>query len=279
MIIKIGLQFPGGTIGTDPAVIRDYAQEAEALGYNHLVFNEHIVYLKPGSEGHSHQSHYHELFGLLGFISGVTARIGLLTAVVVLPQRQAAVIAKQATEIDVLSLGRLRLGVSIGTGIEEYQANGMSFADRGKRIEEQIAYMRALWTQDWVTFHGRWHQAEDIGLTFPPTQRPIPLWMGGNADPVLDRVGRIADGWLAPSLTDGVEKIEAVRAAAVAAGRDPDDVGIEGRVEIEGKTPDEWAAGLAAWEALGATYVNVRGLRGGGVPIEVARRFKEEVDL
>lgn len=277
--MKIGLQFPSGTIGTDPGAIREYAQEAESLGYNHLVFNEHVVYVKPGSDGHSHQAQYHELFGLLGFISGVTSRIGLLTAVIVLPQRQAAVIAKQATEIDVLSQGRLRLGVSIGGGREEYQANGMSFGNRARRIEEQIAYMRALWTEDWVTFHGEWHQAEEIGLTFPPTQRSIPLWMGGGADAVVDRAGRLADGWLAPSPKDAARKIEVMRAAATSAGRDPSAIGIEGRVEIEGKTPDECAAGLAEWEALGATFVNVRGLRGGGVPIEVARRFKDAVAL
>lgn len=281
--MKIGLQFPSSTIGADPVAIRDFAQAAEGLGYNHLVVYEHIlgttpVARSPGQALHEADTQYHETLVLMGYLAAVTSTIELLTAVVVLPMRQAVVVAKQATEVDILSGGRLRLGVGVGRNYFEYQATGTDYHTRGKRIEEQIDLMRALWINDWVSFKGQWHEAENVSLSMPPVQRPIPVWMGGNSAPVLDRVGRLADGWITTSRTDGIEQqIATIKDAAKAAGRDPDAVGIEGRSEIAGKTPDEWHEAVTLWEGLGASYLNVRGSGGPAEELELARRFMKEI--
>jgi probable F420-dependent oxidoreductase len=275
--MKIGLQFPASTVGGDPIAMRDFAQAAEGLGYTHLTFFEHILGTEPGSAEREHRAQYHELMVMLGYIAGVTRTIGLLTAVLVLPQRQAAVVAKQAAEVDIVSGGRLRLGVGVGSNAVEYQATGADFHTRGRRIEEQVALMRALWTNEWVTFNGRWHEIDHMGLTVPPVQRPIPVWMGGRSERTIERMGRMADGWLATS-TNGVEgRIEAIHNAARAAGRDPSDIGIEGRMEIGGRTPREWMEDVRVWERLGATHLTVRGAGGPTQEIADARTFMEHL--
>jgi probable F420-dependent oxidoreductase len=277
--MKIGLQFPSSTVGRDPFAIRDFAQAAEGLDYSHLIFNEHIVEATPTGVP-NHDAEHHEMMVLLSYIAGVTSTIGLLTAVLILPQRQTVVVAKQAAELDLVSGGRLRLGVGVGNRAEEYQATGADYHTRGKRMEEQVKLLRELWTNDWVDFIGDFHETGNISLTIPPVQRPIPVWMGGSSNPVLERVGRMADGWLTTSGTKNIaEQASVIKAAAKSTGRNPDDVGIEGRFEIAGLTPDEWRAGVEEWASLGATHLNVRGAGGPASQIELARQFKEEVGV
>ena len=177
--MEYGLQFPAGTIGRDGAAIRDWARTAEGLGYSHLTTYEHFVSVKPGASDREHRAEHHELLTLYSFIAGVTERIGLLTAVVVLPMRQTALVAKQAAEVDGLSGGRLRLGVSVGRTEREYEAAGMDYHTRGKRFEEQVELLRRLWTEEFVTFEGRWDKVNEIGISPLPVQRPIPIWTGG----------------------------------------------------------------------------------------------------
>lgn len=278
--MRIGIQFPVESAGRDPAAIKEVAQTIEGLGFDHLVLYEHIVgttpVARPGG-AHDPDTPYHEVFTLMAYLAGVTSTIELSTAVMVLPQRAAVLAAKQAAEVDILSGGRLRLGIGVGRNHIEYAALGATFADRGKRVEEQMAVMRALWTQDWVDFHGDHHDLEHVSLTMPPMQRPIPIWIGGSSDAVIRRIGRVADGWITASRVDRLAEQRAMLdEAAREAGRDPSSIGMEGRVALVDRTPDQWAADLAWWVEQGATHVNVRVGEGPvGEVLALARRFKE----
>ena len=198
--MQIGVVFPQTEIGADPAVIRDFAQTAEDLGYHHILAYDHVIGAnlasRPGWQPpYSHLDVFHEPFVLFGFLAGITKSIELVTGIIILPQRQTVLVAKQAATLDVLCGGRLRLGVGIGWNPVEYEALGANFHDRGRRCEEQVDVMRKLWTQNPVTYEGRWHKITDAGINPLPVQRPIPIWFGGTDDRVLDRIARLGDGW------------------------------------------------------------------------------------
>lgn len=299
--MHLGVVFPQTEIGADPAGVRDFAQAAEELGYEHLFAFDHVIGANPASRPgynglYTHQSMFHEPFVLFGYLAGETRTIGLSTGILILPQRQTVLVAKQAAEVDVLSGGRLRLGVGIGWNPVEYEALGENFHDRGRRSEEQIALLRALWTENPIDFEGDRHRIEDSGINPLPVQRPIPVWLGGVAEPVVKRVGRIADGWFPrfPSLgqrTAGTAMpkrdeepgriIERMRGYARAAGRDPDEIGIEGRVIFGDRSPDQWREEYRAWQAIGATHMQVFtmdcGLQGPDAHIDAMRRVKQEL--
>ena len=283
--MKIGVIFPQTEIGTDPAAVRDYAQAAEGLGYDHIVPYDHVIGANPASRPgwtppYTHKDNFHEPFVLFGYLAAATEKIGLASGIVILPQRQTVLVAKQAAAVDVLSRGRLRLGIGIGWNPVEYEALGMNFNDRGKRSEEQIEVLRLLWTKELVTFKGRWHTITDAGINPLPVQRPIPIWFGGNAEPVLRRVGRLGDGWF--PLVDAGDKvramIEKVRGYAKEAGRDPAAIGIEGRVSVTGGTPEKWREAVLQWKELGATHLSVNtmkaGLAGATGHVDAIRRFR-----
>ena len=283
--MKIGVIFPQTEIGTDPAAVRDYAQAAEGLGYDHIVPYDHVIGANPASRPgwtppYTHKDNFHEPFVLFGYLAAATEKIGLASGIVILPQRQTVLVAKQAAAVDVLSRGRLRLGIGIGWNPVEYEALGMNFNDRGKRSEEQIEVLRLLWTKELVTFKGRWHTITDAGINPLPVQRPIPIWFGGNAEPVLRRVGRLGDGWF--PLVDAGDKvramIEKVRGYAKEAGRDPAAIGIEGRVSVAGGTPEKWREAVLQWKELGATHLSVNtmkaGLAGATGHVDAIRRFR-----
>src|SRR6185436_13789954 len=143
-----------------------------------------------------HEHPFHEPMVLFGFLAGVTAHLQLTTGILILPQRQTALVAKQAAEIDVLSNGRLRLGVGLGWNHVEYEALGMDFRTRGRRVEEQVEVLRKLWTEPLVTYRGTGHVIDNAGLNPMPVQRPIPIWFGGSAEPALKRAARLGDGWM-----------------------------------------------------------------------------------
>jgi probable F420-dependent oxidoreductase len=293
--MRLGVVFPQTEIGSDPHVIRDFAQAVEAMGYDHLLVYDHVLGAetsgRPGWLGYSRHDMFHEPFVLFGYLAACTTRLELTTGILILPQRQTALVAKQAAQVDALSGGRLRLGVGLGWNSVEYEALGMNFRNRGARIAEQIEVMRALWTQEVVTFRGRWHTIVEAGISPLPVQRPIPIWMGGAADAVFRRVARTADGWMAggglpspfqrgPSRTPQA-MVEALRREIAAAGRDPAAVGIEGRVSASRGTPDEWRREAAEWRSLGATHISVATMRAGfadaGAHLDAVRRFKESV--
>lgn len=287
--MRIGVVFPQTEIGSDPAAIRDYAQAAEHLDYSHLLAFDHVLGAHPDRPGgwnrpYTHESTFHEPFVLFGYLAGITQRIELVTGVIILPQRQTALVAKQAAEVDVLSGGRLRLGVGTGWNAVEYEALGENFHNRGRREEEQIQVLRALWTQPVVTYEGRWHRITKAGINPLPIQQPIPIWLGGMAEAVLKRTARIADGWFPqfqPTSDNARPMLNRLREYAREAGRNPESIGIEGRFAIVGNTPDDWLASLQAWRDLGATHVSVNTMGGGLASpdehIQAIRRFKEMI--
>lgn len=260
--MRIGAVVPQLEIGNDPAQIKAYAQAAEAIGYTHLVAYDHVVGAHPDRPGgwrgpYTHRSAFHEPFVLFAFLAAVTTRMEFVPGVIILPQRQTVLVAKQAAELDVLSGGRLRLGVGIGWNAVEYEALSENFHNRGRRVEEQIAVLRLLWTNEVVDYAGQWHRIDRAGLNPLPVQRPIPIWMGGFADPALRRIARIADGWIAqaPPREQTREMIGRFRSHVREAGRDPAAVGLETRISASMGTPDSWAQGVSFFTELGANYI------------------------
>jgi probable F420-dependent oxidoreductase len=284
--MRIGVVFPQTEIGGDPMAVRDYAQAAESLGYDHLLAYDHVVGAnsasRPGWSGfYDHADSFHEPFVLYGYLAGLTERIELVTGIIILPQRQTVLVAKQTAAVDVLSGGRLRFGIGIGWNEVEYQALGERFDNRGRRSEEQIEVLRRLWTEELVTFEGDWHKITDAGLNPLPVQRPIPVWLGGEAEAVLRRVGRIGDGWfpMAPPGDRVRAQIETMRGHAREAGRDASSIGIEGFVRLHEGGPEHCAQEAAAWREIGATHLSIdtmkASLDGPQGHIDAIRRFKE----
>ena len=291
--MKLGVVFPQTEIGADPAACRDFAQAAEELGFDHLLAFDHVLGADPAAHTltgpYTHESMFHEPMVLFGWLAALTERIELVTGILILPQRQTALVAKQAAEVDILSGGRLRLGIGVGWNQVEYQALNENFGNRGRRSEEQIALLRRLWTEDLVTFEGRWHEFRDAGINPLPVQRPIPIWIGGHAEATIERIGRIGDGWF-PLVTPSdktAERIERLRDYARAAGRDPAEIGIESwlRYAKGGAVagPESWQAEIDFWQSVDASHLTVNtmdaGLRGADAHIDAMRRVKESVDL
>jgi probable F420-dependent oxidoreductase len=268
--MQIGAIFPQIEIGSDPAAIRDYAQAVEDLGYGHITAYDHVLGAstanRPNWSGpYTSKSMFHEIFVLFGYLAALTRHVQLMPGVLILPQRQTALVAKQAAEIDVLSGGRLLLGVGVGWNDVEFEALGEDFHTRGARIEEQIAVLRALWTQPIVDFHGRWHHIPEAGINPLPVQQPIPIWMGGTSDVVLRRMAHLADGWLPQRRPDEKARLmlDQLRAYTRAAGRPEDAVGIQARLSIGQVPQTEWAAYAGAWEQLGAMRLDVNTMGAG----------------
>ena len=289
--MKIGVVFPQTEIGQDPAMIRDYAQAVEAMGYTHMLAFDSVVGANPDRPGgwdsqFDYRHAFHEPFALFAFCAAVTRRIELVTGVLILPQRQTTLVAKQAAEVDVLSGGRLRLGVGVGWNPVEFEALGENIHDRGKRIEEQLEVMRLLWTRELVTYAGRWHRVPDAGINPRPVQRPIPVWMGGESEAVLRRAARLADGWITlqtfrpgPAAQQTVDRLLGLVREA---GRDPTTFGIEGRVALAQVPPEERAKEMAAWRTMrGITHLCVNtmglGLPGPEEHVRTLERFKHDV--
>lgn len=265
--MQVGAVFPQLEIGDDPAAVARYVREVEEMGYDHLVVFDHVLGAHPDRPGgwsgaYDHTATFHEPFVLFGYAAALTSRIELATAVIVLPQRQAALVAKQAAQVDVLSGGRLRLGVGLGWNTVEFEALGMTFRDRGRRIEEQIDVMRRLWTEEVVDLRGRWHRIDRAGLNPMPVRRPIPVWMGGGADPAMRRIARIADGWfthLRPT-DEGRAQLARFREYVAEAGRDPRTFPIEGRIAAAGG-PEQWKREIEAFREMGLTHVELTTMR------------------
>jgi len=275
--MKIGVVFPQTELGARPSDVAEFAKAAEDLGYDYLVAYDHILGVVPRAEnwlGYTHRDMFHEPFVLFGYLAAVTSRIELTTSILVLPQRRTALVAKQSAEVDVLSGGRLRLGVGVGWNSAEFEAVGEDFRSRGARIEEQVTVLRAFWTREIVTFQGRWHHIDRAGINPLPVQRPIPVWMGGESDAVLRRVARMADGWMAggsiatptsrlPAVTDGYRTmVGRLRGYAREAGRDPATIGLQRNLTYAA-APAEWSRILAEWREIGGTHLSVNTMRAG----------------
>jgi probable F420-dependent oxidoreductase len=283
--VQIGVVFPQTEIGNDPLAIRDFAQAAEGLGYAHLLVYDHVLGAvgdnrEPPLTGfYSEKAPFHEVFVLLGYLAGLTSRIELATGVLVLPQRQTALVAKQVAEVDILSGGRMRLGVGVGWNHVEYEALGEDFSNRGRRQEEQVEVMRRLWAEPVVDFTGRWHRIDRAGI-LPLPGRRIPVWFGGWTPPAHERAARLGDGFIVGFHGEPVPIIDAVRRQLDAAGRDPADFGIE-VVTSHVLDPPRWVAHAEEIRDRGATHLTFRtmdaGFDGPSDHIEAIERYMKAV--
>jgi len=273
--MRIGVVFPQTEIGPDRGAIRAYTERVEELGFTHLLAYDHVLGVDPDVHApwrgpYNVDTTFHEPFVLFGYLAAIS-ELELVTGIIILPQRQTALVAKQAAEVDLLTLGKFRLGVGLGWNAVEYEALGADFSHRGRRIGEQVELMRRLWTERAVTHHGTYERVTGAGLAPLPVQRPIPVWFGAASEPAYRRAGRIADGWF-PQVPPGPAldaAREIVEGAARDAGRDPSALGMEGRVSW---TSDGGVAQLVdhagRWRAVGATHLSINTMNAGLGPVD-----------
>jgi probable F420-dependent oxidoreductase len=288
--MEIGVTFPQTEIGSDPGAIREYAQTVEGLGYRYLLAYDHILgaslTTRPDWTGpYNSETTFHEPFVLFGYLAGLTTTLGLVTGVIILPQRQTALVAKQAAEVDLLSGGRLRLGIGVGWNDVEYQGLNENFRNRGARSEEQIALLRALWSDTAINFNGRFHTIDNAGINPLPPRPSIPIWIGGYTEATLERIGRIGDGWVTFRAPNEAmrESIERLRGYTRDAGRDPAQVGLEAQISLNQVPESGWQAFVDGWRELGAQYLCVNTMRNGFTSVQqhldALRRFAEVVGV
>jgi probable F420-dependent oxidoreductase len=265
--VQIGVVFPQTELGGDAGAVRAYSQRVEELGYRHLLVYDHVLGADPSVHSpwngpYDVNTTFHEPFVMFGFLAGISS-LELVTGIIILPQRQTALVAKQAAEVDLLTEGRFRLGVGLGWNAVEYEALGKDFLNRGRRMEEQIALMRRLWTEPSFTFEGEFERVTGAGLAPMPVQRPIPVWIGAQSPRAYERAGRLADGWF-PQVPPGPELVEAkatVDEAATKAGRDPASLGMEARVTWRPGDLDTFVHDVESWREAGATHASINTMR------------------
>jgi probable F420-dependent oxidoreductase len=268
--MKVGVIFPQTECGSDVKAIGEFVRAVEAMGYDHLFVADHVLGADPKHHAHpslatySHESPVHEALTLMAYCAAITDRITLATGILILPQRQTALVAKQAAQLDVLSGGRVRLGVGVGWNAVEFEALNETFENRGRRSAEQVLVLRKLWTEQVVDFRGEFHRISHAGINPMPIQRPIPIWFGVGSrdrpappDAALRRIAKLADGWSPNFSPDekGQALIARVYQYAREAGRDRAGLPLEGRIRLTGQEPAGWAEQVAAWQAVGATHV------------------------
>lgn len=289
--MQVGVVFPQTEIGADPGGVKAYAQAVEQLGFQHLMVYDHVIgadtSVRPGWSGpYTSEHQFHEPMVLFGYLAGVAPSLELVTAVIILGQRQTVLAAKQAAEVDILTGGKFRFGVGIGWNDVEYEALGMNFHNRGRRFEEQIELMRRLWTERVVTFEGKYHRVVAAGLNPLPVQRPIPIWIGASAEPAIKRAAETADGYFPQRPLQGgwPATFEKIHGWMRAAGRDPASMAIDARVNTASGGPEDWRKQADDWRALGGiTHLTVNtmnaGLRGPDAHIERLRLAADALSI
>lgn len=287
--MKLGVVFPQTETPPDPIAIRDYAQTVEGLGFDYLLAYDHVLGANPnrpeGWKGrpYKYSDSFHEIFVLFGYWAGLTKRLELVAGVLVLPQRQTALVAKQAAQIDVLSNGRLRLGIGVGWNYVEFEALNQEFSNRGRRSEEQIQLMQELWTKPLVVFEGKYHKVSDAGINPLPVQKPIPLWFGGYVDATFRRVARYGDGWFPgrQSPESARPAVDKMRRYMEDEGRDPSTLGLAPWLSASSLSNDQWLAAANGWKKLGATHIAIETMRCGYENLDqhllTVKTFKEIV--
>jgi probable F420-dependent oxidoreductase len=261
--MQLGATIPVADIGTGPTQIRDYAQTVEGLGFDYLQAPDHVLGANPATSAGkgrvgTNQNPYHDPFVLFGFLAACTRRLGFAPGVLILAQRQAALVAKQAACLDVLSNGRLRLGVGVGWNQVEFTGLNEVFSNRGRRSEEQVQVMQALWSQPHVTFKGRYHTIDDAGINPRPVSGHIPVWFGGHAEQTLRRTAKYGDGWMPlayPADETALAVFDKLRGMIKAEGRDPASVGLEVWLSLGSGDEQAWHREFAFWKKAGVTHV------------------------
>ena len=265
--MKIGVVFPQTELGGDVGAVRAYGEAVDALGFTHLLAYDHVVGADPAGYAdwagpYDVHTTFHEPFVLFGYLAAITS-MELVTGIIILPQRQTALVAKQAAEVDLLTGGNFRLGVGVGWNPVEYEALGRSFSSRGRRVGEQVELLRRLWTEESVTHASADETITAAGLAPRPIQQPIPIWMGGSSDPAYRRMGRLADGWF-PQVRPGPDldhALEVIASGAAEAGRDPSTIGMEGRLTWSDTDRDRSVRQVDRWRAAGATHLTLDTMR------------------
>ncbi|MBA3871615.1 MAG: LLM class F420-dependent oxidoreductase [Anaerolineae bacterium] len=267
--MKLGVTFPQTEIGADPAVLREYVQTVEGLGFDYLTVYDHVLGANPDRPGgwsgpYTYLTQFHEPLVLFGWMAALTQHLEFVTGVIILPQRQTALVAKQAAQISVLSGGRFRLGVGVGWNDVEFVGLGQDFHTRGKRVEEQVRVLRDLWTKPLVSFEGDFDKIPDAGINPLPAQ-PIPIWFGGNADVALRRSARLGDGWLPNSMTLPELRfhLATLRTYLAEEGRDPEGFGVDVRLSVNRTPESEWASEAAQLAEMGVTHVAINTMGAG----------------
>jgi len=287
--MKIGFVYPQTEFGNDPSAIRDLAQTAEQLGFSYILAYDHVVGVNPDRAGwdgpYDFRTPFQSPLLLFSFMAGVTEKLGFATGILILPQRQTALAAKQAATLDVLSGGRLRLGVGVGWNEPEYTVLGENYHDRGRRIEEQVQVLRALWTNPLVNYTGNWHNIPGAGINPLPVQQPIPIWFGGHAEVVLNRAAKMADGWM-PNYRTAEEAQPALAKLdrfLEQAGRDRSKFGLEARIRYSDQKAAQWEQLLEGWQNEGATHISFNtmgsGLNTPGEHIKALQIISESLDI
>lgn len=288
MSFQIGAFFPTRDMPADRVAIRDWAQAAEAIGFDFIEVSDHVLGADraalPDFRGpYDANDAFHETFVTLSYIAAATERVGLASGVLILPQRQTALVAKQAAQLDIVSGGRLRLGVGVGWNPVEYEALGQDWHVRGRRQAEQITLLQRLWTEPTVVFKGEFDRVQHAGINPLPLQRPIPIWFGGGVDPVLRRAARYGQGWIPLGPPDARLEGQLARLHGYlrAEGRDPGAFGLEAWVRSSIGGPDQWREAAERWHALGATHVTFytsgQGVGAVAQQIEALRQFRDVV--
>jgi len=279
--MDLGTVFPTTQIGTDPAVIRDFAQTAEGLGYRRILVYDHVLGAvhadrnPPLTGPYTERDPFHEPLVLLGFLAACTSTLEFEVAVLALPQRQTVLVAKQAAEVDVLSRGRLVLAVGTGWNYVEYESLGASFEARGPRLEEQVDVLRALWREPVIDYYGQFPRIDRAGLAPRPVRGDNPLWFGGGAEAALRRAARIGDGFVFGSVSPHTHQRAArLRELLAECGRDPNEFPMETMVDYS-LGPDVWRHQMSAWSDSGGSILSIRTMSTGaeyhGVPrVELA---------
>lgn len=283
--VQLGVVFPQTEIGSDFGAIRTYAESVEGLGFEHLLAYDHVV----GADRHVHtgwrapydvRTTFHEPLVLFAFLAACTT-LELVTGIIVLPQRQTVLVAKQAAAIDLMTRGRLRVGVGIGWNAVEYEALGKEFTDRGVRLTEQVSLLRQLWSEQSVTFAGSFERVTGAGISPLPIQRPIPIWFGADSSAAFRRVGQLADGWI-PQMQPGADldaALAEIGRSARGADRDPASIGMQGRVNWDGRAEDT-ARTVALWRDAGATHVAINTMNAGLTAVDAhIQALKECAEL
>ncbi|RPI84041.1 MAG: LLM class F420-dependent oxidoreductase [Chloroflexi bacterium] len=288
--MKIGVVYPQTEYSSDPQAVIDYAQTVEELGYTHVLAYDHVLGANPDRPGgwngpYTYKHPFMEPFILFSFMAPVTRNLEFATGVIILPQRQTALAAKQAATLDVLCSGRLRLGVGLGWNQVEYESLGQDFHTRGRRIEEQVRLMRELWTKPLVTFDGRWNRIPDAGLNPLPAQRPIPIWFGGTVNEALKRAARLGDGWMTNfrKPDDARPAIDLIHRYLDDFDRDPKEFGIEARILYGDGDPKTWEQTLQGWESLGVEVFSINTMSSGFTTakehLKALEKFSKEMGI
>ncbi|MEM9623098.1 MAG: LLM class F420-dependent oxidoreductase [Pseudomonadota bacterium] len=285
--MQIGAVMPHNEIGTDPGAIKAYVQGLESLGMTHMLLYDHVLGADPDRPGgftgpYDKDIQFHEPFTTFAFVAAVTSHIEMVTNILILPQRQTVLVAKQAAEVAILSENRLRLGVGTGWNKVEYDGLGIPFTAKGPRQEEQVELLKMLWQEDSLNFQGKFHNIDRASINPRPSQT-IPIWFGGSAPALLDRAARLGDGWM-PLGGPGEgsrQAIEQLQQARTAAGLDWQGFGIQAQAMYAGGDPERWASHADKWRNLGASHLAVRtdsaGLEGIDAHLQAVEQYLQSV--